>query len=276
MTMFARSGAKRIRTDATQLADDLAQRMPDFDKTRDQAVSAVHGAADQARHQLDRAAEITRVLRADIAHSADRLAANNPIDEIGQRIRAATSTTAVPALIAQLEKGLPEVDRDAYHRAYTRGRVQARSKYLVVGIVAGVGAGVVAAILLDPQRGKERRTAIAARTSSLTRSLGRQAGAKVNLATAKARGVAAERGIIKPPAKAAAADAAAADLATEGPVTDPASTRWELPTASDGGAIQPLAAAEADFGAAGPTAVQVVADAVDVAGDRSTTRSIHG
>lgn len=200
MTILDRTRGTRIRIDASQLTDELAKRLPDLEKSRDQATSAVHEAADQARHQLDRAAEIARTIRGDIAHSAAKVAADNPIDEIGQRIRALTSTAAVRALIARLEKELPEVDRDKYHRAYTRGRVQARSRYLVLGLVAGVGAGAVAAILLDPKHGKERRDAIARRTSSLTRSAGKAVSGKARYASDRARGLAIERGVIKPPA----------------------------------------------------------------------------
>jgi len=199
MTILDRSTGKRIRIDATQFADELSKRLPDFDKTRDQAASAVHDAATEARHQIDRAAEIAKVIRGDIAHSAEKVAADNPIDEIGQRIRAVASTTAVRALIARLEKELPEVDRDKYHRAYMRGRTQARSRYLVVGLVAGIGAGAVAAILLDPTHGKERRDTIARKARSLTNGAGKTVAGKAKYASDRARGMAIERGVIKPP-----------------------------------------------------------------------------
>ncbi len=200
MTILDRTSGKRIRIDANQFADELSKRLPDFDRTRDQATNAVHDAADQARQQLDRAAEIARVIRGDIAHSAEKMAADNPIDEIGQRIRAVASTTGVRTLIARLEKELPEVDRDKYRRAYMRGRTQARSRYLVVGLVAGIGAGAVAAILLDPKHGKERREAIVRKTSSLTRSAGKTVTGKARYASDRARGMAIERGVIKPQA----------------------------------------------------------------------------
>lgn len=273
MTILDRSSGNRIRIDATQFADELAKRLPDFDKTRDQAANAVHDAAGQARHQIDRATEIARVIRGDLAHSAEKVAADNPIDEIGQRIKAVASTTTVRALISRLEKELPDADRDKYHRAYARGWTQARSKYLVVGIVAGVSAGAVAAILLDPTHGKGRRDALARKTSSLTRRAGRTVAGKAKYASDRVRGVAIERGVIKPPV---ADPVAPVPVPTDGPVTDPASTQWEPITASDAGAIQPLAAAEADFKHAAGTARPIVADALDLAGDRSTTRSIHG
>lgn len=215
MTILDRKTGNRIRIDATQLADELAKRLPDVDRTRDQATSAVHDAVEGARHQIDRAAEIAKGFRGDIAHSAEKVAADNPIDEIGQRIRAVASTTAIRALVARLEKELPEGDRDRYQRAYVRGRTQARSKYLAVGIAAGIGAGIVAAILLDPKHGKERREAIAQKTSSLTKSAGRTVAGKAKYASDRARGVAIERGMLKPPAADPALEVPAGDEALE-------------------------------------------------------------
>jgi gas vesicle protein len=117
--------------------------------------------------------------------------------------------------VARLEKELPEGDRDRYQRAYVRGRTQARSKYLAVGIAAGIGAGIVAAILLDPKHGKERREAIAQKTSSLTKSAGRTVAGKAKYASDRARGVAIERGMLKPPAADPALEVPAGDEALE-------------------------------------------------------------
>ena len=98
--------------------------------------------------------------RSDIAHAGDKVQADDPLDEVGQRLRAVASTTAIRALIARLERELPDTDRDRYARAFARGRAQGRSKYLAVGIVAGVTTGIVAALLLEPGHGKERRDRI--------------------------------------------------------------------------------------------------------------------
>ena len=140
----------RIRIDATRFADELARRLPDADqfditKARETAGIAVHDAADRARESFDQAAELVRVLRSDIAHAGDKVQADGPLDEVGQRLRAVASTTAIRALIARLERELPDTDRDRYARAFARGRAQGRSKYLAVGIAAGVTAGIVAA-----------------------------------------------------------------------------------------------------------------------------------
>ena len=162
-----------IRIDAARFADELARRLPDADqfditKARETAGIAVHDAADRARESFDQAAELVRVLRSDIAHAGDKVQADDPLDEVGQRLRAVASTTAIRALIARLERELPDTDRDRYARAFARGRAQGRSKYLAVGIAAGVTAGIVAALLLEPGHGKERRDRIGRKVSSLT------------------------------------------------------------------------------------------------------------
>ena len=140
----------RIRIDAARLTDELARRLPDADhfdlaKARETAGVAVHDAADRARESLDQAAELVRDLRSDIAHAVDKVQADGTLDEVGQRLRAVASTTAMRALIAGLDRELPDTDRDRYARAYARGRAQGRSKYLAVGIAAGVTTGIVAA-----------------------------------------------------------------------------------------------------------------------------------
>jgi hypothetical protein len=285
MTILDRTRGQRIRIDASQFADERARRLPALDRTRDQAAGAMHDAADQARHQLDRAAEIARIIRGDIAHSAEKVSADNPIDEIGQRIRAAASTTAVRALISRLEKELPEVDRDKYQRAYARGRAQARSRYLVVGLVAGVSAGAVAALLLDPKHGKARRDAIAHRTGSLTKSAGSTISGKARYASDRARGIAIERGLLKPSTVTpppAPEPAPLVPVFADGPVTDPSSTVWEplpdsrgqaLPTHVTGETVaeNAVAAEPAD-----PAAEVQDEPALEAAGDRSVLPSTHG
>lgn len=267
MTILDRSTGNRIRIDANQFADELAKRLPDVDKTRDHAANAVHDAVDQARHQFDRAAEIAKVIRGDIAHSADKVVtADNPIDEIGQRIRAVASTTAVRALIARLEKELPEVDRDKYHRAYMRGRTQARSRYLVAGLVAGIGAGAVAAILLDPKHGKERREAIARKTSSLTKSAGKTVAGKAKFASDRARGIAIERGVIKPPAD-QPADAPLVPVFADGTAQGPSATWAPSPDAAG----QALPGPEPV-----PAGVAPETPTLDAAGDHGIAPSNHG
>ena len=191
-----------IRSDAARFADELAKRLPqtepfDIAKARETAGTAVHDAADRARESFDQAAELVRVFRSDIAHAGDRVQADNPLDEIGGRIRAVASTTAIRALIARLERELPDTDRDRYARAFARGRAQGRSRNLAIGIAAGAAAGIVAALLLEPGHGKERRDRIGRKAGSLTSGVSSRVASTARVAGDRARGMAAERGLIK-------------------------------------------------------------------------------
>ncbi len=129
----------------------LNLHMPDIDPS---------AAAESARTSLDRVAELARDAVAGL--ELDRHA-----DDIGQRVRGVVQTTAVRAAIARLERELPEGERNRYNRAYLRGRTQARSIWLTVGIAAGVSVGIAGALLLDPKNGKARREALKARARSL-------------------------------------------------------------------------------------------------------------
>lgn len=240
----------RIRIDATRFTDELARRLPDSDqfditKARETAGIAVHDAADRARESIDQAAELLRVFRSDIAHAGDKVQADGPLDEVGQRLRAVASTTAIRALIARLERELPDTDRDRYARAFARGRAQGRSKYLAVGIAAGVATGIVAALLLEPGHGKERRVRIGSKVSSLTAGVSSRAASAATIAQDRARGIAVQRGLIKPE--------------TGGPestVTGAISTDPVTPDVIDTGAVadaaaDAIAAVGADAGSSG-------------------------
>ncbi len=200
MTILDRArGARMIRIDTNQFADELARRLPDTTDVDPVAwaTGAAHDAAGTARDQLGRATDLARDLGRDLVKAGGDLRLDGRMDEIAQRIRAGGTPTALRALVARLERELPDTDRDRYDRAYARGWVRARSTYLVLGLAAGIGAGVVAAVLLDPKRGPARRERIAARTSSLTQGLTDKVGVTVKDVSERARGVAAERGLIK-------------------------------------------------------------------------------
>ena len=195
----------RIRIDAARFTDELARRLPDADqfdiaKARETAGIAVHDAAERARESFDQAADLVRVFRSDIAHAGDKVQADGPLDEVGQRLRAVASTTAIRALIARLERELPDTDRDRYARAFARGRAQGRSRYLAVGIAAGVTTGIVAALLLEPGHGKERRDRIGSKASSLTAGVSTRVASTAKVAQDRARGIAVQRGLVKPEA----------------------------------------------------------------------------
>ncbi len=201
MTILDRArGARRIRIDATQFADELARRLPDTTDVDPVAwaTGAAHDAAGSARDQLDRATDMARDLRRDLVKAGGDLHLDDRIDEVAQRIRGASSPAALRALVVRLERDLPDTDRDRYDRAYARGWVRARSTYLAAGLVVGIGAGVVAVALLDPKRGKARRERLATRASSLTQGVTEKVGGAVKEATTRARSVAEERGLVPP------------------------------------------------------------------------------
>jgi gas vesicle protein len=129
----------------------LNLHLPDIDTT---------AGAGSARTSFDRVAELARDAVAGL--ELDRHA-----DDLGQRVRDVVQTNVVRAAIARLEHELPEGERDRATRAYLRGRAQARSIWLAVGITAGVSVGVALAVLLDPKHGKARREALKARARGL-------------------------------------------------------------------------------------------------------------
>jgi gas vesicle protein len=117
-------------------------------------------AAESARTSIDRVAEIAR-------EAVAGLELDRHMDEASGKVRNAVQTTAIRAAIARLERELPEPERSRYNRAYLRGRAQARSIWLTVGIAAGISVGVAAALLLEPRNGKARREALKARARTL-------------------------------------------------------------------------------------------------------------
>ena len=242
----------RLRIDATRFADELARRLPEADqfdltKARETAGTAVHDAAERARETFDQAAEMVRVLRSDIAHAGDKVQADGPLDEVGQRVRAVVSTTAIRALIARLERELPDTDRDRYARAFARGRAQGRSKHVAVGLAAGVSAGIVAALLLEPEHGKVRRERIGRKVSSLTTGISSRAASTAKSAGDRARGIAVQRGLIKPEAGTPEAVTAAMSGQTGAPdVIDAAADAVADAAAEAGDAANAVADAAAD------------------------------
>ena len=196
---------------------------------------------------------MVRVLRSDIAHAGDKVQADGPLDEVGQRLRAVASTTAIRALIARLERELPDTDRDRYATAFARGRAQGRSKHVAVGLAAGVSAGIVAALLLEPEHGKERRERIGRKVSSLTTGISSRAASTAKFAGDRARGIAVERGLIKPEA----GDARTGD---RGSLRANPSLRSVIDTAADA-----VADAAAEAGDAANAVADAAADALPTA-----------
>jgi len=135
-------GGRRIRIDPDRFAEEFAKVIHDVDAS--EPLSRARDAAGSARGSLDHATvvarELGRDLRRDIgrdlAKAGGEFQLDERIDEMAGRIRAVGSTTAVRALVARLERDLPDTDRDRYDRAYARGWIQARSTFLAVGLFA--------------------------------------------------------------------------------------------------------------------------------------------
>jgi hypothetical protein len=184
---------RRIRIDVGQLADDLARRMPDLEhvdlaRAREAAFGAVQDASDRARHSFDRASERARELRADLTDSPEAQQPEHILEDLGQRLRDLVSAGGIRTFLARLERELPDTDKDRYDRAYTRGRVQARSIYLALGLAAGISAGVAAALLLEPRHGRERREALARKVSGLSGQVSDQVAGAAGRIRARASG----------------------------------------------------------------------------------------
>jgi hypothetical protein len=252
MTILDRARGKRLRIDPGQFADELAKRLPDLDqvdlgKAREAAGSAISDAAEALRESLEGAGDKARSVRADVEKAADRAASDTPLDDLGQRLRGLTAGGGLRSLVSRLERELPDTDKDRYERAYERGRVQARSMFLVVGAAVGIAAGVLGAIFLDPQRGKARREEVARRLSAIGRNAKEQAAGKARFAQDRARGMAIERGIVQPEGDGSREPALSGEATRRDPVPvmDPqAAPNWP---ASEGPVEQPLDRVE--FGA---------------------------
>lgn len=241
----------QLRIDATRFADELARRLPDADqfdlnKARETAGTAVHDAAERARETFDQAAELVR----------DLMQADGPLDEVGQRLRAVASPAAIRSLIARLERELPDTDRDRYARAFARGRAQGRSKHVAVGLAAGVSAGIVAALLLEPEHGKVRRERIGRKVSSLTAGISSRAASTAKSAGGRARGIAVQRGLIKP-------ESGTPEQVTAAGSGGPVAHEVIDPEAVAGAAAEAIAAVDAEADGAGLNVASVVADAAD-------------
>lgn len=222
MTILDRArGSRRIRIDTGQFADDIAKRMPDLDdvdlgKARDAAGSAISDV-------IDRAGDAMRNLRSDIEKTGDKVP-DKPLDELGKRIRSVASKDTVDEVASRIEKSLPDTDKDRYLRAFERGRVQTRTRYVVVGAAAGITAGILGVVFLDPKQGKARRDALAQKATSVGKQVSEQVAGKVKYAQDRARGMAIERGIVKPdrgPVGVMDPVAAPAWPSTEGPLDQP-------------------------------------------------------
>ena len=180
----ARAGASDVASNASQAAKDASEAVRD----------TVKDVSDNTRERIDFLAELVRDLAREWSKAGSEMRLDERVDEIAQRLRAAMPAASFKGAVSRLERELPDTDKDRYDRAYERGRVRTRTIYLAGGAAAGIAAGIAAAMLLDPQRGVERRARIARFKDDATRQL----AARTRDVTARAKAIAAERGIGQP------------------------------------------------------------------------------
>lgn len=229
------------------------------------ASDSVKDVSDTARERLENVAELIREAIREWSRASGDRKVDARLDEIAQRLRGAMPASQFKGAVARLERELPDTDKDRYDRAYERGRAQVRTIYVVGGLAVGIGAGVAAAILMDPQRGAERR----ARIARFKDQVARQAAERSRELTSRAKSMAAERGIgtpskpsMDPTGVTTKREMVPVMPVGEGIVTDPSSTILE-PLPGSGGGIEP--------------GVQTINQltTVDETGDRAVTAS-HG
>ena len=258
-------------SDTTNGMSDAANGVPDAAKNvAEAAKGAVKDASDgmkdaseAARERLEGIGELIRdAIREWSKASGDRKV-DARLDEIAQRLRSAVPASTFKTTVTRLERELPDTDKDRYDRAYERGRVQTRTIYVLGGLAVGIGAGLAAALLLDPQRGQERRAQIA----RFKDQVAHQVADRSRELTTRAKAVAAERGLGQPakPSMDPVGVTTGRDMVPvmpvgESPVTDPSSTvREPLPGEAGGIEREPQTIAEPST--------------VDGTGDRAVTAS---
>jgi gas vesicle protein len=222
-------------TDVARDAADAAKgAMKDASET-------VKDASDTARERIESVADLVREAIREWSRASGDRKVDARLDEIAQRLRTAIPASQFKGAVARLERELPDTDKNRYDRAYERGRAQTRTIYIVGGLAVGIGAGIAAAVLMDPQRGAERRAQIA----RFKDQVARQASERSRELTTRAKSMAAERGIGTPAKPSMDPVGVTTDRVMvpvmpvgEGVVTDPSSTVLEPPPGA-GGAIEP-------------------------------------
>ena len=255
---WANDAANGVTEAAKDAADAAKGAMKD-------ASESVKDVSDAARERIESVAELIREAIREWSRTSGDRKLDARLDEIAQRLRSAVPASQLKGAVTRLERELPDTDKDRYDRAYRRGRTQTRTIYVVGGLAVGIGAGIAAAVLMDPQRGAERR----ARIARFKDRVARQATERSRELTARAKAMAAERGIGQPatPSVDPAGVTTGRQMVPVMPVgdavvTDPSSTIRE-PLPGVGGGIEPE--------------VQTLAQpsTVDGTGDRAVTAS-HG
>ncbi len=252
-------------SDAASSVSDAAKDAADAAKgAMKDASDTVKDASDAARERLETIADLVRDVVREWSKSTNDRKVDARVDEIAQRLRSAMPAAQFKGAVARLERELPDTDKDRYDRAFERGRVRTRTIYVVGGLAIGIGAGIAAAVLMDPQRGAQRRAQISRFKDQVTR---RVADRSRELSS-RAKSMAAERGIGQPSSPATdpvgITDREMVPVMPVGdaPVTDPSSIVRE-PLPGQSGGIEPT------------TLVVDEPSTADGTGDRAVTAS-HG
>jgi hypothetical protein len=233
----------------------------------DRAGEAFEHVGDAFDHIGDEAAKATTKATKDVSKATKDVSvdAGKGVDDLAERIRKALPTDRIGKIVETLERDLPTTDKGRYDRAYSRGWARARTGFVIVGAAAGIAAGIAGAFLLDPNNGPRRREALRTKLRTTTEGVTGQLSRTATMATERARGLAVERGLIKPddgddtkriaassplvpvmdiPSSNGYGDTEPVMPLADGPVTDPSSIEREPFATPDGGLIGGITAAE--------------------------------
>jgi hypothetical protein len=234
----------------------------------DRAGEAFDNVGDAFDHIGGEAAKATTRATKDVSKATKDVSvdAGKGVDDLAERIRKALPTDRIGKIVENLERDLPTTDKGRYDRAYSRGWARARTGFVIVGAAAGIAAGIAGAFLLDPNEGPRRREALRSKLRSTTEGVTGQLSRTASMATEKARGLAVDRGLIKPdeagdtrriaasasplvpvmdiPSANGYGDTEPVMPLANGPVTDPSSIEREPFATPDGGLIGGITAAE--------------------------------
>lgn len=201
----AERGIGSVASDAATLASGAAARAGEtaawagdtIGKAGQRAGDTVARAGDAATRVGQSAMAASGSMGQDLARVAGELKLDERIDDVVRRLRRETTPGRFAAVVARLERELPDTDRDRYDRAFARGWIRARSSFTALGALLGLIAGVAGALLLDPERGRARRAAIAARAEGIGRVARHRASEQAEWLGNRVRGMAIERGLAR-------------------------------------------------------------------------------
>ena len=283
---FAADAAERAGDAVGDAVDSFGS---EASKVTSNAAKDVSKATANAAKDVARAAKDVQ-LDKQVDRGLDKV--DGRVEDLVDRIRQALPTERISTLVTNLERELPNTDKDRYDRAFGRGFARARASFVIVGAATGIAAGIAGAYLLDPQRGPQRRNALRTKLRRTTDDVTSQVRRTATLTADRARGFAHERGLIKPdgetegfgqsapaplvPVMDATMASAPVMPLGDGPVTDPASIEREPMTTPDGGLIGGSAADGIQTGGFDDARLPVDANAVTAsltpeAGDATLT-----